>query len=178
MQNNRLSVLAISGSLRASSANNAILQYIRLMLPPEIDYEIYAELATIPPFDDAAFVPAAVIAWRNKIELADAVLFCSPEYAFGVPGSLKNALDWTVGSTAFTEKRVALITAATGGEKAHMSLVLTLSALGTNIAGDLLISFVRSKMDAQGAISDAPTRAAVQLLVDKLITSLKPEDNL
>jgi NAD(P)H-dependent FMN reductase len=59
---------------------------------------------------------------RNRLNNAHGVLICAPEYAFGVPGILKNLLDWTVGSGEFVNKPLAVITAATRGDKAHASL--------------------------------------------------------
>ena len=92
---------------------------------------------------------------------ADGVIICTPEYAFGVPGSLKNALDWTVGSGSFEGKPLALITASTGGQYAHGALQLILkNALGAHLSDDtsLLISFIRTKLDSTGAITDTATK--------------------
>ena len=137
-----------------------------------VDYLIYDELDKIPPFNDPEEIPGIVSEWINKIAAADAVLICSPEYAFGVPGALKNALDWAVGSVAFSSKPVALITASSGGEKAHASMLLILTALGTNIIDDVLISFVRMKLNKDGEISDGDTLQRVRSLMDKLILSV------
>ncbi|MCW3094052.1 MAG: NAD(P)H-dependent oxidoreductase [Ferruginibacter sp.] len=143
------------------------------MLPGEIDYVIYEGLGNIPHFNDAVEIPETVNEWRREITAADAVLFCSPEYAFGVPGTLKNALDWAVGSVAFSAKPVALITASSGGEKAHAALLNILTALGTSIIDDLLISFVRTKLNGQGEITDSNTLMSIQSLVNKLVSSVK-----
>jgi len=167
-----ITILAISGSLRPTSSNTSILREIKKMMPENVTYIIYEGLGNIPHFNDAAEIPAPVEEWRDEVTSADAVLFCSPEYAFGVPGTLKNALDWAVGSTAFSDKPVALITASSVGDKAHVSLLHTLTALGTNIIDDLLISFVRSKLNTEGEITDGDTREAIQSLVVKLILSV------
>ncbi|MEO6546728.1 MAG: NAD(P)H-dependent oxidoreductase, partial [Ferruginibacter sp.] len=146
MKNKPITILAISGSLRNTSSNSYIIKAIAQMLPADVEYIIYDGLAGIPHFDDAAEIPHAVTEWREQVIAADGILFCSPEYAFGVPGTLKNALDWAVGSIAFSDKPVALITAALGGDRAHAALLNVLTALGTNISSDLLISFVRKKL--------------------------------
>lgn len=174
----KITILAISGSLRHSSSNTAIVKEIKKMMPGNVEYIIFEGLANIPHFNDSTEVPPSVNEWRNQIASADAVLFCTPEYAFGVPGTLKNALDWAVGSTTFSDKPVALITASSVGDKAHVSLMHTLTALGTNIVDDLLISFVRSKLNAQGEITDSDTAKAVQSLVLKLILSVINKDDL
>jgi NAD(P)H-dependent FMN reductase len=92
-----------------------------------------------------------------------------------VPGSLKNALDWTVRTGDFVNKPVALVTASSAGDKAHASLLLqTLTAISADIAEGriLLISFVRSKLNAKGEISDAPTFQSVQSVVNALIKAI------
>ena len=96
------------------------------MVPPFVDYLFYEGLGGIPPFaatPDDNDSPKTVVELRTMIKEADGVLICTPEYAFGVPGVLKNALDWTVSSGDLTNKPVALITASTGGDKAHASLL-------------------------------------------------------
>ena len=115
-------ILAISGSLRAGSSNHAVLQYLGAMAPAGVNYSIYNGLADIPHFDpglDNDDPPAAVTIFRDVLAKTDGVIICIPEYAYGVPGTLKNALDWTLSSGSLSEKPVALITASTGGENAH-----------------------------------------------------------
>jgi chromate reductase len=155
-------ILAISGSLRAGSSNHAILQALAMMAPQNTAYTIYDGLALIPPFDpglDNDTPPAPVAALRQLLADATGIIICTPEYAFGVPGQLKNMLDWMVSSSAFVDKPVCLITASLGGEYAHASLLLTLGALSANVIRDatLLISFIRSKMDVDGNITDEET---------------------
>ncbi len=77
-------------------------------------------LASLPAFDDSGEETAAVTGWRRQLAEADGVLICSPEYAFGIPGALKNAIDWTVRSGDLVNKPLALITAASGGDKAML----------------------------------------------------------
>ncbi|MFD2871442.1 NADPH-dependent FMN reductase [Mucilaginibacter ximonensis] len=155
-------LLAISGSLRNGSSNHAILQHLGTLLQPDIEYTIYDDLANIPAFDPALdndMPPAAVANLRKLLAEADGVIICTPEYAFGVPGALKNMLDWLVSSSSLVDKPVALITASLGGEYAHASLLLTLGALTAKLSDDtnLLIQFVRSKVAADGTITDKET---------------------
>ena len=110
---------------------------------------------------------------RELLRDADGVLICTPEYAFGVPGSLKNALDWTVSSGEINEKPVAAISASplySGGDKAPASLLLTLTALGANVpdGGTLSIPGVKGKLDASGAVSDPVTARALGAVLDAL----------
>jgi chromate reductase len=166
-----MKILGISGSLRASSANNQVIKIISKILPANIDFQIYGGLRHIPPFDDSEEPSEQVIDFRKLIAEADGVIICTPEYAFGVPGILKNALDWTVSSGDFVNKPVALITAASKGDSAHASLLLTLTAISATIQSDtnLLISFVRAKLDENGQIKDAATGEALTSVVNRFV---------
>ena len=169
-----MKIVAIPGSLRSNSSTHKIIKAFGGKLPAEIEFEIYGQLQNLPHFNDSDEIPAAVNELHNLITTADGIFFCIPEYAFGVPGSLKNALDWMVGSTVLTDKPVAVITAATGGDKAHASLLLTLTALSANIAegGTLLISFVRSKLNENGEVKDAETEEAIASVATALLLSV------
>lgn len=172
-------ILAISGSLRAGSSNHAILRYLGSFVPTGINYAIYDGLASLPHFDPGLDndeqIPETVAALRKLLVSADAVIICSPEYAFGVPGSLKNLLDWTVGSGSLEGKPLALITASTGGQHAHAALQLILrNALGAKLEEEttLLIPFVRTKMDGEGNVVDGETRIALEQCLANLLGSI------
>jgi NAD(P)H-dependent FMN reductase len=175
MTKGKIKIIGISGSLRASSSNTMIIQAIEKMMPPGIDFFIYKGLGGLPHFDDAGDIPIAVSVWRKHLQDADAVLICSPEYAFGVPGSLKNALDWTVGSGELVNKPLALITASTGGEKAHAAWLQVFTALSSKIpaGGSLLIPFVRTTLNAAGEITDPATEAAIKKVIENLISAIQ-----
>jgi NAD(P)H-dependent FMN reductase len=179
-QNKR--IIAISGSLRPGSSNHAILRFLGEMAPAGLDYMIYDGLAGLPHFDpglDNDQPPETVSELRNLLGNADGIIICTPEYAYGVPGSLKNALDWTVSRGSLVAKPVALITASTGGENAHKAMLLILGALSANVLEDatLLISFIRSKMDGAGNISDKETSQNLQIVFKALLRAIdeKPE---
>jgi chromate reductase len=170
-------ILAISGSLRLGSSNHAILRALDKMMPPDINYQIYNGISEIPAFDpglDNDTPPSAVTSFRKHLAEADGIIICTPEYAYGVPGALKNALDWTVSSASFSGKPTALITASTGGENAHEALIKILGAIDANLSKEatLLISFVRSKMDAEGNIIDEITAAKLQSVYKAFIASI------
>ena len=168
-------ILAISGSLRANSSNNGVINKAAELVCGEVNFIIYEGLGSLPPFNDCKEPAAEVIEFRELLKAADGVLICSPEYAFGVPGVLKNALDWTVSTGEFVNKPVALITAATGGDKAHASLLLTLSALSANVPekGTLLISFVRSKLNENGEVKAPATIQSIKDVMDALIDTVR-----
>ena len=94
-----MKILAISGSLRPQSSNTAILQAVVELVTADVNISIYERIGNLPHFNpdldrDDEFAP--VIDWRTHLQATDGVIFCTPEYAHGVPGVLKNALDWIV----------------------------------------------------------------------------------
>ena len=170
-------ILAISGSLREGSSNHNILQFLGTMMPAPSNYTIYDGIGHIPAFDpgiDNQIPPAPVSGLREKLLQADGIIICTPEYAFGVPGALKNALDWTVSSGSFSGKPTALITASTGGEHAHEAMIRILGAINAKLSPEttLLIQFVRSKMDLAGNVTEPDTAQKLRTLVEMFIHSL------
>jgi len=178
MAKNKFKILGISGSFRPGSSASAVLRIVGNLFPDNIEFEMFSGIEKIPAFDDSNEIPKPVADFIQQIADADAVVFCIPEYAFGVPGALKNALDWTVSSTAFSDKPVALITAASGGEKAHAAFGLTLTAIGTKISEDtkLLISFIRTKLNEKGEVKDIPTLDAIKKVIASLIQAIPVND--
>jgi chromate reductase, NAD(P)H dehydrogenase (quinone) len=146
-----IKILALPGSLRADSSSNVVLKIIADHLAENISFEVFDGVASLPHFNDPKEIPHVVADFKARIRNADGVLICTPEYAFGVPGSLKNALDWTVSSGEFVEKPVGLITASSSGEKAHAALLNILTAISAKIpdGGELLIPFIRAKLNGE-----------------------------
>lgn len=166
-------VLSICGSTRAASSNLDVIQAIARLAHDRFSVQLYSGLEQLPQFNpdrDTEEAPAEVADLRKQLRAADGVLICTPEYALGVPGALKNAIDWTVSSMEFSKKPVALITASLSGEKAHQSLLGTLLIIESRMTQDsqLLISAVRTKLGRDATINDEATREGV----DKLIRSL------
>lgn len=116
--------LAISGSLRAGSHNSTLLRAMARLAPAGISVALYSGLGNLPLFnpDIEASDPAAVADLRARIVAADALLIASPEYAHGITGAMKNALDWMVGCEAFVRKPVALLNASPRAVHAQASL--------------------------------------------------------
>ena len=176
-----MKILAVSGSLRANSTNSALVKAMAALAPAGVDFANYEGLATLPHFSpelDTTDAPATVKNWRAQLHSAAGVMICTPEYAFGMPGSLKNALDWVVSSGELWRKPVAAISAspsALGGGKAHAALVLTLTALEAQIVEDasLTIAFARSKVNAEGRVTDAATVQALKFSQDALLNAVQ-----
>lgn len=168
-----MKILAIPGSLRSNSSTNKLLTFISTIIPAEVNFKIYEDLASIPAFDDSEEVPLAVADFKKAISDADAVLICTPEYAFGVPGALKNAIDWTVSSSELVEKPVALITASSQGEKGHAAMLNILSALSTKTppTSTLLISFIKAKLNDKGEVTKPELIDQLKAVIDSLVSA-------
>ena len=176
MMKRKIEILGISGSLRANSSASAVLNIVAGLAPGKVEFTIYNGLAEIPAFNDSNEVPDTVEAFIKLLSDADGVFFVIPEYAFGVPGALKNALDWTVSSsTAFPDKPVALITAATGGDKAHAAFLLTLKAMSSKIpeGATLLLSFIRSRLNEKNEVKDMETLDSIKRVINSLIGEIE-----
>lgn len=176
-------VLAICGSTRAASSNLNVIHAIARLAHDRFSVQLYSGLEQLPQFNpnrDTEEAPAEVANLRKQLRAADGVLICTPEYAIGVPGALKNAIDWTVSSMEFSKKPVALITASLSGEKAHQSLLGTLLIIESRMTQDsqLLISAVRTKVGRDATINDEATREGVDKLIRSLVEMMgDPEEN-
>lgn len=159
-------ILAICGSLRARSSNLAALEAAARLAPPPMAIKLYDGLATLPWFNpdlDGDHPPETVAALRREIGMADALLISSPEYARGVAGSLKNALDWLVSSSEFPGKPVAVINASPRATHADAALRLTLETMSAVLIGEtsLTLPLLGRNLDADGIIADAELGAAL-----------------
>lgn len=159
-------VLAISGSLRAASSNTALLRAAIALAPPEVEITIYDGIGVLPHFnpDLEGAEPAIVLEFRAQIQAADGVLIACPEYAHGVPGTMKNALDWVVGSSEFVRKPVALINAAPRASMAQASLAETLGVMTADLIAEASIKLPlpNNRIDTAGIIADAALSAALR----------------
>ncbi len=175
MSQKQINILAISGSLRENSSNDAVIKAAIGLAPDKVTITPYKVIGSLPHFDDSKEPSKEVLSFRDTLRKADGILICSPEYAFGVPGTLKNALDWTVSSGELVYKPLALITAATGGDKAHAALIQTFTALsaGFDDSTCLLIQFVRSKMDQNGNVTDEATLNNIWSVVTALANKIE-----
>jgi chromate reductase len=130
-------VLLISGSTRRASTNTAALRTVAALAPPDVVTPWYDGLTDLPAFnpDDDGTAHPSVVALHEQISGADAVLFCTPEYAGTLPGSFKNLLDWTVGSADLYEKPTAFLNVAAPGrgDGAVATLVAVLGYVGAQI---------------------------------------------
>jgi chromate reductase, NAD(P)H dehydrogenase (quinone) len=180
-----LKVLAISGSLKSSSTNTTILRSIAISAPSNLQISIYEGIGNLPHFNpelDGDLPLDSVGDWRDRLREADGIIFCTPEYAHGVPGALKNALDWIVSSGEFMHKPTAVISASPspdGGSQANASLVQTLRVMMADLAAGsiLCIPAVSAKLTDRGEIIDSTTVTALQSLLASLVASIDNRDS-
>lgn len=164
-------LLLISGSLRAGSANTALLRTAQAVAPADVEALVYTGLAALPHFnpdDDRAPLHPAVAALRSQVGQADALLFCTPEYAGALPGSFKNLLDWLVGGEETYGKPAAWVNVSspaspTGGRDAHASLrkVLRYASLPTVEEACVRLPLTRADVGEDGLLLGPEVRASV-----------------
>jgi NAD(P)H-dependent FMN reductase len=165
-------ILAVSGSLQTTSTNTALLRIARDRATDDTAVALFDRLAEVPPFSpEIEPVPAVVDDWRALVSSSDAVLFATPEYAHGLPGVLKNALDWLVGSGDLYGKRVAILSAephAARAVHARADLERTLRAQGAEVVSSETIAVPTGVRGHEATDPDvvAGVRAALAALTD------------
>jgi chromate reductase, NAD(P)H dehydrogenase (quinone) len=166
-------IVGVSGSLRSSSSNTILLRAAGLLAPSDVAFSLYEGVGDLPHFTpdlDTDDPPAVVAEWRRRVTAADAVLICSPEYAGGIPGSMKNALDWLVGCMAMAEKPAAVINASPWSVHAHEAMLIVLRMLSVRLVEEACVSIpLRGKRLDEAAIARdsrlaPPIREAVAAL--------------
>lgn len=170
-------ILGISGSTKPNSTNFLILNHLQELFYDTLELHIFNGIDKLPHFNpelDEKSLPVEVKEFRELIEKSDGVLFCTPEYVFSLPGSLKNAIEWSVSTTVFSNKPVAMIVAAASGEKAYESLSLILTTIEAILPdrSKLLIQGAKGKIDKEG-IKDATVKKRIQEVITSLMESIK-----
>lgn len=130
-----MKVIALSGSLRAASINMALLRAAARLVPQGMQIEVFSGMGDVPLFniDLESSVPPAVARLRAAVGGADALIIASPEYAHGVSGVMKNALDWLVSLESFIDKPVALLNAQPRAYFSDAALRETLKTMSASI---------------------------------------------
>jgi chromate reductase, NAD(P)H dehydrogenase (quinone) len=169
-------ILAISGSLRAASINTALLSAAAVLSPDSVEIKLYQCLNDLPHFNpdlEEAKLPS-VIDFCAQLQGADAILICSPEYAHGVPGVLKNALDWVVGSGEFMNKPVALLNASPRATHAHASLIEILTTMDARVVTEACIALplLGRGLKASGIAADPNIALALQTAIAILASAV------
>jgi chromate reductase, NAD(P)H dehydrogenase (quinone) len=167
--------MLVSGSTRAASGNTAALRTAQALGAAGVAAELYDGLAGLPAFnpdDDHDPLPPPVRELRQQIAAADAILFCTPEYAGTLPGSLKNLLDWTVGGGEMDGKRAGWINVAVGGRGrgATEHLAMVLRYVGAVAVGQACVELPvpRGSVGPDGLIADPAIWAGLTSAVSAL----------
>jgi NAD(P)H-dependent FMN reductase len=170
-------LVGISGSLRAGSSNEALLKAAAFCLPAGARLTLFAGLGSLPHFNpdlDVDPPPDSVREFRSLLASADGFLISSPEYAHGVPGSLKNALDWVVSSGELGHKPVILLNASAGtGEFAERALRDTLEVMEARVLSADTGLFVKKKLDAEGRLTDPELIRRLTASLEQLAAAIR-----
>ena len=161
-------VLGIAGSLRAGSYNRGLLAAAIELAPAGLEIRPFERLREIPPYDadaEAAGVPDPVLALKASMREADGILIATPEYNHGIPGVLKNAIDWAsrpAGSAAFADKPIGIMGATPGmGATIRAQVALRMSlASDAYVMGkpEVLVARAGERFDDSGRLTDEATR--------------------
>lgn len=163
---NKKNILVIIGSASRNSANEKLVDYLIRQTEDAFTFSVFSDLKVLPHFDpelSSENTPPVVVEFRHHIAKADGVLICTPEYVFSIPSGLKNAIEWCVSTTVFSDKPAGLITASASGEKGHEELLLLMKTLMAKFTPEttLLIRGIKGKMGEQGELKDADTQVAL-----------------
>jgi len=176
----RTRLLAISGSLRAVSSNAAALRAAAAVAPAGLHIAFYTGLADLPAFNpdlDTDDPPETVRTLRRHIGKCDGLLICSPEYAHGIPGALKNALDLLVSSVEFSGTPVALINASPRSVHADAQLREILSTMDARLIESASITLDLSgpgrSLDAAGIAADPALSAQLREALDVFVEAIR-----
>ncbi|WP_076830838.1 MULTISPECIES: NADPH-dependent FMN reductase [unclassified Frankia] len=165
-------ILLVSGSTRGGSTNTAALRTAQAVAPDGVIADLYGGLAQLPAFvpGDQEPVHPAVAKLRRHLDAVDAVLFCTPEYAGSLPGSLKNLLDWTVGGGELYGKPVAWVNVAAegrgGGADAALATVLGYVGAVVAVPSPVRIVVGRDAVGPDGLVGDERVRGALREVLE------------
>ncbi len=170
-------VLTILGITRKNSTNHSLIKAIADLSAESLDITVFNGIADLPqynPDNDGDNVASEVADFRQQLNYADGIFICTPEYAHGVPGTLKNAIDWTISSAEFPHKPTILITASTDGSYGHRALLETLKAIEAKNIDNLqmVISFAKTKISIDNEITHEKTLVDVKALIATFIETL------
>jgi chromate reductase len=178
----KIEILGIVGSLRKDSFNHFALRAAQKLVP-ECAVLSLIDLHGIPVFNQGGekAPPAAVVEFRRRILAADAILFATPEYNYSVPGVLKNAIDWAsrpYGESVWLGRPAAVMGASVGGlgtARAQLHLRQILVALDMPVVNEpeVMIGNAAQRFDADGRLTDEPTRQFIQKLLGALVQLVK-----
>jgi NAD(P)H-dependent FMN reductase len=178
-------LLAIAGSFRATSSTMALVHAAVRLAPPGVEIDVYDGVGQLPHFSpdlDVEPLPPAVAALRTAIGACNGLVIATPEYAHGMPGSLKNALDWLVSATEPIDLPVLLISASpSGAAHAHAQFSEVLRTMNLRLVDGGAHVFSRAKLDPSGRVVDetilAALRSGLAQVVELAARPTHPDDD-
>ena len=175
-------LLAISGSLRQSSSNTLLLQAAKALAPEGVEITLYHGIGDLPHFnpDLDEMQIAAVQEFRNQIAHADGLLISSPEYAHGMPGTLKNALDWLVSGEEFIGKPVTFFNASPQASYILAALTETITVMSGQIVTEaiLTVPLRGTKRDTADIVADEFLAGAVRAALATFARAIEAKSKL
>lgn len=175
-------VFAIVGSASRDSSNEKLVEHLVRMTRNDFDVTVFNELKALPHFDPEQsldFPPPIIEEFRESIDRADGVIICTSEYVFSIPSGLKNAIEWCVACTVFSDKPVGLLTASAQGEKGHEELQLLMKTVMARFTDEttLLIQGIKGKIGLDGEIVDHDTEERLARFVAAYKRLIQDPDN-
>lgn len=167
-----ISIIAVSGSLRVKSTNTRLLQELGKLTESKASFTLYDGVEDLPQFnpDKESAINAHTTQWLKLVREADVLIVSSPEYAHGIPGALKNALDWLVGSDAFIDKPFCLYRACPRAEfapPALLEVLRTMSGLHVH-ESDVTINLLRSYEGSDAILATSESRIKIEHSIKQL----------
>ena len=182
-----IKILGIAGSLRKGSWNKGALRAAQKLCPPGAVIEL-CELDGIPPFnqDEERSAPPKVAELKSRIRAADAILISTPEYNYGMPGVLKNAIDWAsrpYGDNAWDGKPVAIMSAAMsmgGGVRAQYQLRQAFVFLNMDavVQPEVAIGNAQTRFDEQSNLTDETSKKMIGQLLQNLVRKVHAQPRM
>jgi chromate reductase len=176
------SILAVCGSLRASSSNLGLIRMAARLAPPAVNFSHWDRLGELPFYNEdlEASPPKVVFDWRAAVADADAIFIAAPEYNFGPTAVLKNAIDWAtrpLGQHAMRGKVISIVSSAGSTGGAHMIEQLSgiLALLGNKVLAEPVVQIAKGaeRIDADGTTSDSEIESLLSARLEQVELALR-----
>lgn len=170
----RKNIFVIIGSASGNSSNEKLMNVLQKLALNKLRFTVFKSLKSLPHFDPELSIkntPQAILDLRNEIQQSHGVIICTPEYVFSIPSGLKNAIEWCVSTTVFSEKPTGIITASADGTKGHAELLLIMKTVMARLSDEtsLLIHGVKGRINEHGEVINEETLASLTAFIKAFI---------